>query len=570
MKKYIVGFVLLFIAGTSVVQAATAEIKKVVTLGTNSVTIKYVNVRAAQQFKFQLYDRRTGRTNWRKVDTFYIRRTSKTRTHKKSTISGLKTAREYRLRYKPIYIGDREGIWSDYLSFTTREHGVYITLNDNGSLLDDDIPFIYVDADSDTTAEPGAYVMEEQSDGSWLGIIPDVTKDDVIQYVIARNYAGPRSFEQFDPDDVSTRRTITADEIPFEKSLTIDNWRWLRSDITDGTINTDNYSVVARDPFVLGAALDNRYLDTASTFSATTFTSIADLGLSYVVLPYASRMITNGSSVTTTETVDAYPTDNEYAKLVTAAEAAGLTAIMKIDFPIDPDNTDNILDALDNSTEREFFGTYLTRWREAMNDGVDYAIEHNIDIVVLDTSFYDTLDLAGYEEQYYLNTLLRDDILPIVAADYTGVLTTAELSADPDFNWYSSSDIDWLGASWYPGSNPASELTSTYQVLSAAYSNKPVFFYNLGVYGIDGASSLGASIAPSDARVNPDYADTTYALDYQEQADHYETVFRAIADNSFVIGAMAPEYSYGVQYDKSANIRAKTARLVWQRWSGLF
>jgi hypothetical protein len=568
MKKYLLASLILFIFGSTAAYAIPADIKSFPSIGTTSVTVKYVNVRAAKQFKFQLYDRRQGRTNWRKVDTFQVARKSKTKTYQRTTIGGLKVGRQYRLRYKPIYDSSHEGVWSDYASFETKEEGVYITLNDNDSLLSDDIPYIYVFPDSDTTAEAGPYVMTAQDDGSWLGIITNVSKNDVIHYVLARNYAGPRTFEEFTPDDVTTYRTVTVDTVPFEKELTVDNWRWLETGVMDGNVSSDAYAVADRSTFVLGAELSNGYLGDIGTYSTATFASMAELGLQHVVLPYASRMIVDGTTADTTETLTNYPTDSEYETLMAEAEAAGLTPIMKIDFPIDPADEDVIRAQLNDSNAHSFYSTYLTRWREAMNDGVDFAIDHNIAIVVLDTSFYDTLDLNADDEQYYFNYILEHDILPVVASGYDGILTTDQLSTDSDFSWYESSYLDWLGASWYPAS--VNELTTIYEPLSTTYGNKPLFFYRLGAYSIDGANSLVQSIDPNDAVVDPDQADTTYITDFQDQADMYELIFRAIADDANVIGAMAPEYSYSTLYDKSANIRGKTARLVWARWAELF
>lgn len=547
---------------THLILASAAQIDTITDdkITTTTVTFKYANIRAAKKFKFQLYDKRAGRTNWRKLDTFFKKRTSKKTKKFTMTLANLKQDRDYRIRYKPIYIGDREGIWSDYATWHTKDDALYLYLDTADSLLADDIPYLLIDGSE-------AFAMTQQDDGRWFYELDGINLGDTLNYRFSRNNLGPRSYEQFDPDDVDQQRSLTIATVPQTKEHTVTSWRLLTPDITTGEVSSEDYPVVARDPFILGVELSRDLPDNLSTYSSSTMSSIADYDLNYVAIPYASRHIINGDPVETNHSVEGYPSDTELETMLTDAQAAGLTPILVIDFPINPDNETEIRNELGNEHENSYLSSYLTRWREVMNDGMDFAIVHGITIVVLDTGFYEYLGFQDDAQEAYFSYVLENDILPTVASGFSGTLTTKELSMDSDFTWYQAAAIDWLGDTWYP--TTAEDLATIYGPLNTQYG-KPVFFTNLGVFSIAGASTIGETLSPSSNKLDPDQSDDTYTLDTQEQADVYEAVWRDIADTGFVVGALAPDYSFFTQYDKLSNIRAKVAGLVWQRWAGLF
>lgn len=217
-----------------------------------------------------------------------------------------------------------------------------------------------------------------------------------------------------------------------------------------------------------------------------------------------------------------------------------------------------------------------------MNDGVDLAIEHNIETVVLETTF-DDLEYADNAQQAYISHVLLNDILPVIGSGYNGILTTTHYNTDSDFTWYAADEIDWIGDTWYPTladqTNPtvaelytraAAELASAYSAVNATYS-KPIYFQGLGVMSFDGAAAAGASVSASAAGIDPTGAENdTYTKDYQEQADAYEALFRVIADSSYIAGASSINYTYYIRQDKTANVHGKLAELVWARWAALF
>lgn len=526
---------------------------------TTTVTFKYANVRAAKKFKFQLYDRRSGRTEYRKLDTFYRKRTSKKAKKFTMTLANLKQDRDYRIRYKPIYFGDREGIWSDYAPWHTKDDVLSIYLDTEDSLLADDVPYLLID--------DSAFIMTEQEDGRWFYELDGIAKDDVITYRFSRNNLGPRSYEQFDPDNVAHQRSLTIETVPQTKEQSVTSWRLLEPSIENGTVSSENWPVATRDQFIMGVQLTTNYPENFSEYSASTFSSISNYDLPYVAIRYATRVIIGGDPVETNQSVDGYPTETQLETLLTEAQAAGLTPILIIDFPINAENESAILADMAGDHANSYFSTYLTRWREAMNDGVDFASDHGIDIVVLDTGFYNYFDFQNNTQEAYFSYLLENDILPVVASGFSGILTTEDLSTDNDFTWYQADEIDWLGDSWYP--TTAEDLATIYGPLNTQY-NKPIFFSNLGVFSIVGAATIGETLSPADDALDPDQSDATYSFADQAQADVYEAVFRDMADADYVIGAIAPDYSFFIQHDKLSNIRDKTAGLVWQRWAGLF
>src|SRR3989338_5341575 len=156
-----------------VITATTGKIYPIADdqITTTTVTFKYQNIRAAKKFKFQLYDKRAGRTSWRKLDTFYKKRTSKTAKKFSMTLSNLKQDRDYRIRYKPIYVGGREGIWSDYRSWHTKDDALYIYLDTEDSLLTGDIPYVLIEDSCE-------FAMTLQDDGRWYYELDGITKDD--------------------------------------------------------------------------------------------------------------------------------------------------------------------------------------------------------------------------------------------------------------------------------------------------------------------------------------------------------------------------------------------------------
>lgn len=575
------------LSAPSVTQAKLAKFKKVTSadIGTFSVDLHYKNVAAAKKFRFELWDKREGRTQYRKVLTFTKKRTSKTKKYFDLGLSNLKADRDYKIRYRPIYLGDRLGVWSNYRKFRTLKQAVYFTVDTTTAPAPDDTLYVVVDESSSTSATPGNYPLTTTDSITYTAEVEGVAADDVLRYVIARNLNSPSTVEEFTPDDPTHLRNVTVESMPTYADISVTDWRWYDASFTPaaGTVSSENWAVAPRSEFSLSFGLEKTYDDLFMEAASTVFADMTASGLTAVTLHYAPRMITAAdTAVTTTQTVTVSPSENEMTDLVAAARAAGLEPILAIDFPIDPDNSTTIAADLAGTHSNSYLTGYLTRWREAMNDGVDYATAQGITTVVLATDF-DDLTYTDDAQQVYISYIIEHDLMPVIGNGYSGNLTTANYNTDTDFTWYNAGEIDWIGDTWYPSiattnttiiadmyAEALADITTKYSAATTAYG-KPIYLHQLGVMSFDGAASAGETVPPTTAGVDPTTAaDDTYVRDYQEQADTYEALFRAIADTNYIIGVGSIDYTYFERHDINANIRGKVAELVWARWAQIF
>lgn len=590
MKKIIsIGLFIVCFAWLStptLTQATRAKFKTITDdeIGTFDVTLHYKNVAAARKFKFELYDKRLGRTVYRKVLAFTKKRTSKTKKYFDLGLSNLKASRQYKIRYRPIYLGDRLGAWSDYRSWRTLKQAVYFTVDTSSAPAPDDTLYIVVDDSSNTSATPGTYALSTTDGVTYTAEIEGVEAGDILKYVIARKLNSVNTLEKFTPDDPTYLRSVSVNDVPTYTSISVDGWRWYDAtfDATAGDVSTANWPISDRAQFDFSFALEPVYDDTLLAEAPTIFADMTTNGMTAVTLHYAPRMIINGDPIETDQDVPISPTESELTTLITQARAAGLEPILTIDFPIDPDNETTVEADLAGTHANSYLTNYLTRWREAMNDGVDLAIEQNITTVVLRTTF-DDLEYTDDAQQAYISHVLLNDIIPVIGAGYSGILTTTDYNTDSDFTWYNASEIDWIGDTWYPTladetsptvaelyTTATSAIANTYSAVNATYG-KPIYFHGLGVMSFDGAAAAGASVRATDSGIDPTDTDNdTYTKDYQEQADAYEALFRAIADTSYIAGISSIDFTYYIRQDKTANIHGKLAEMVWARWATLF
>lgn len=549
----------------------------------HTATLRYKNIAAVKKFKFELWDKRVGRTVYRKIDVFFKKRTSKQSKYFSLTLTNLKPDRDYQIRYRPVYLGDRLGLWSEYAQFHTKKQAVYFTINFGVPIADSDFPYLIVDDSSTTSAALGSYLMNAVDEDTYEVIVEDVDIGDELKFVAARNTTLPRTFEQFDPDNPTHLRSFTVETLPDEHEFTVDGWRWYNPSLSIGDISIEDWPITTRERLSLSVGLEPIYDESFTALTTSTMQAMAESGLRFVTIHIAPRMIINGDPVeTTNQKIPNYPNDEELAALFVAAKTAGLTIIMAIDFPIDPENEDAIEEQMQKTHGNSYFSTYLTRWREAMNDGIDVANDNDIAIIVFDTDFLE-LTYQNNEQQAYVSHILKNDLLPAIGSGFDGIITTEELSSDADFDWYESEAIDWLGDTWYPDltnstaptvaemyTEAKNQLAATYATANATYG-KPVFFHQLGVMSWRGAVARGEDFNPENSAIDPDKENTSeYVRDYQEQADAYEALFRAIAEVNYVYGAGSIGYTYYIQHDKLENIRNKPAENVWSRWEELF
>lgn len=563
--------------------SASAGLTNIKTINENdvtrtTVTLKYKNVSAAKKFKFQLWSKGLDRTKYNKDKAFLKKRRNRKSTYLTLTRSELTSYRDYKIRYRPVYSGNRLGGWSDFKNFTTQNPTLRFTLTVDESLPDDETPYVIIDDSSDITA--GSYVMTESDTNTWTAEIPDLDKGDTVFYTYSRNDVGPSSYELNTPDDPSQFREATFSSTPYRIADSVSAWRWLENPQPTGTVIDTDYTIANRNEFVMSVTLPAIYTDGYDSFVASTMQQIADQGFHYVTIPYAPRTITAGDPVTSTQSAIDTPTAEQLDSIITAARAVGLNIILYVRFPIDPDNISAITADMGGTHDDSYFEGYLTRWREAMRDGVELATEYNAEVVVLDNPWHD-LTYVDDDQKAMVNTNVKS-LLAIITDGYSGNVTTDYYQEDTKLNFYNSDYIDWVGVTWQP------DVTADYEpTIADMYADattdftefsdinntfgKPVFFNQLAVYGWDGAAGAEAEGDPQDSDYNEDYADNANnPIDYQEQADVYEAVFRVLADTDYIIGAATSDYSYITKFSKSASIRDRLAEQVWARWQVLF
>lgn len=580
MKRWCIVFIVILNLGLS--DAAQAKPAKFDTLadaaiGTTSVTVRYYNIAATKKFQFQLWDKRAGRTSYRSIDSWFIKRTNKKKKIFETPIADLKSNRDYRLRYRPIYGGDRPGLWSNYLLFRTKNQSVTFNLTSAVTLATDDVPQVVM-------ADSGPHPMTLQNDGSWSFELEGVSRDDVIQFVLSRNFLSTIGYEQFEPDDPTAWREFTVTDLPLERNVTVEQWRWFDPSVSSGTVSTDAWVVTDRDQFVVSAMLPSDYTDASDSYLvASTMQTLAEAGFNYVTIPYSARFLLSANPLTAESRSNKNtPSTEQLESILTEATSTGLTPILYLQMKLDPDNADAIANDLAGTHDTSYLTSYLTEWRQTMRDGVEFAMAHAITTVVLEPTF-DTLEYSDDAQQQYISFIIANDLLPMIADGYSGILTSGAVNNDGDFSWYAASQLDWVGINWQPDLTDSLEptmanmyttavtaVTNELASLNALY-NKPIYLAGFTLASWDGAAgALPASLVPTNAVDPAEPINDAYPRDYQEQADAYEAAWRVVADSNFIVGATTQRYGYFDIHDTTEAIRNKPAEQVWSRWIDLF
>lgn len=139
-------------------------------------------------------------------------------------------------------------------------------------------------------------------------------------------------------------------------------------------------------------------------------------------------------------------------------------------------------------------------------------------------------------------------------------------------------EVDFIGISWWKGisdeDTPSLEELEKNagnqfdQYLKPIYENtgKPLVLISIAFPSADGGST-GKYAWNSRAVDVWKPADNTYN-DFQEQADVYEAVMRAVADRPWIVGTYPFGFWRHDQQDKGHNIRGKPAEEVLKKWYG--
>lgn len=583
MRKLLIFFIvcLSVISVFTIAHAQPAEFKDLNDndVKTKKVTLHYKNISGAQQFKFQIWSKGIDRGSYNRDKTFHKKRGKKSRTWFTLRRKKLTSNRDYKIRYRAVYGGGRQGQWSDYVKFTTKQPSIVFNLTVDDAFPAHETPYVEIDSSSDIPS--GATAMTPTGDNTWSATVTDAYKGDVVKFRYSRNGLGAPSYELFEPDNPDYLRSVTMSATPYEVNSTITDWRWLDNPLPSGDVSTDNILIQDRDSFIISMGLLDYHWDQFDPLVESTMQNIAAKGFSYVTIYHSPRVIVDGDPVTLTGEALNTQTTAQLQAIIAAAETAGLQVILAVMMEVDPDNADEINNEITGKTHNDsYYENYLTRWRETMRDGIEIAIDNNLPIVVLHNPWH-FMQYVDDDQKAMVNSNIKG-LLSTITSGYTGFVTTEYYANDSKLDFYNSAEIDWIGTKWWPDltdsysptviamENDAITDSAEFEAINTRFS-KPVFFNQLVVHSWDGAAGPESGADSESEPYSEYYADDPdNPIDYQEQADAYEALFRTIAGSDYVIGATSFSYTYHTQFAKSANIRSKVAEDVWARWATMF
>lgn len=454
-----------------------------------------------------------------------------------------------------------------------------ITVRSTQTLPAADTVYLVVPAGQDYSA--GSYLMEKRSAKRWQVKLADVNPGK-FKFHFSRNDLGAPSYDQFKTDRPNKKHVITVNQLPHNQTVYVHRWRWYTPQQLSGEIADDNWPIAERAEFILGMGLIDYHWEQFNPLIKSTMQNIAANGFTYVNIAMSPTIITGVDPfAVTTKTVNT-PTDKELRHLVRQARRHGLAPALFINFNPDPEQQTEINDYLSAELTTAEHLEFVDYWAANARLGVEDAIALDLPIVVLNSAFF----FNGYSSEAQ-KTIVNQAViaaLPDIVEGYDGIVTTDFYTAEPVWSWYGADAIDWVGDKWFPDIagdeydasietmyQAALEYIETnYQPIYTAYG-KPIFLNQLAMASWDGAAGPLSDLNSESKLVSEYYANNpNYPKDYQEQADAYEAVFRAIADTEYMIGAFSFSYMYDEQHDKSANIRSKPAEQVWSRWWTLF
>lgn len=436
---------------------------------------------------------------------------------------------------------------------------------------------VYVVVPTGQRYPAGSYPMNKLSAKRWGITLTDLVEG-TFKFQLSRNDLGTPSYDKFKIDQPNKKHHVNITRSSQTKTIDVRRWRWYTPQKLSGDISTADWPIAERDQFIMGMGLIDYHWEQFNPLITSTMGTIADSGFEYVNIAMSPTIITGVDPLTVTTEAINTPTDEELRRLVKQARKHNLSPILFINFNSDPTQQTEISEYLSGELTTEEHLEFVDYWTANARLGVEDAIALDLPIVVLNSAFF----FNGYTSEEQKTTVNQAviDALPDIVVGYDGIVTTDFYTSEPAWTWYGAEEIDWVGDKWFPDSagddydanistmyqNSLDYINTTYQPAYALY-HKPIFLNQLGIESFDGAAGPLSDINSEGKLVSEYYANNpNYPKDYQEQANAYEAVFRAIADTDYIVGAFSFSYMYYEQHDKSANIRSKPAELVWRRW----
>lgn len=222
-----------------------------------------------------------------------------------------------------------------------------------------------------------------------------------------------------------------------------------------------------------------------------------------------------------------------------------------------------------------WYKTLASEWEKSQVRAAKIAQKYKVEIFTPSVQWPFWGDKT--ENQKKLLNPLINNIYKNIRKVYSGKISSDYFADDPAFDYYQQ--LDWIGDKWWRPiatqkktdllemKNEAQKIIdNTYKPIYEKYK-KPIFLQQLAYASYDGIA--GAMQMSTEDPVLAEWYpyNNKFPTDFQEQADAYEAVFQAIADETIFAGAVAFGYGYWDLQDKSAGIRSKPAENVWVKWN---
>jgi hypothetical protein len=278
----------------------------------------------------------------------------------------------------------------------------------------------------------------------------------------------------------------------------------------------------------------------------------------------------------------AYPDDAIHYE-VKAAKAVGLKVIFRNQIWMDLS-----AEQITKPRSATFWDSYFQTRHDYLLEIAKFAAADGVDAISIgsDSDTLNAFTAWGSAPSDSIARLVQD--IREVRKVYSGKLyydfTPSGLSGDSyDIDWQKwqpvLNEVNFIGISDWKGISNKSGATLNELVKDAGNqfdqyfksffdkTKKPVVFIGLAFPSAEGGSTGKYSVNSREIDVwKPDDGTPN---DFQEQADVYEAIMRAVAERPWIIGV----YSFGFwrhdQQDKGYNIRGKPAEQVIKKWYGV-
>lgn len=404
-------------------------------------------------------------------------------------------------------------------------------------------------------------------ESSWLAI--GVT----YHYKYCRNYMYNGADEAVNGQDQGYREvTIQSDNTVLQD--TVSEWRWWPVNGQIPQIDTSDYVHTRPEnlpdtSFQCGVELPD-YWDhyfiyslepTLARIQTVTKANYVEYNPVPEITQFAPTPIINSDGVNGTS-------DSDLIRIVTAIKARGLKLYL------DPFPWGMIQDPSPGNHSDTWWREFEEQWRPIVLHYAQIAQDSQVDMLTF--NMWPNRWTVSAQEAPIVDSLSQD-LFADVRAIYTGKIAVEFTPWGPDLQVYSLGDyLKFNISAFWPyqlsnSTNPTvEEMTANLNTrLEELYQegpekwNKPIILSQIAA-----SSYNGTVLNQPDWQTQLYYSpnDSDVAVDFQEQADAYESFLEAFTSKNWIAGVYSFNYNYWNSLDKAPSIRSKPAELVVAKW----